>query len=400
MWLETLAQDFRYSLRQLLRNPGFTLLAVLTLGLGIGANSAIFSVVDSVLLRRLPFRDADRLVMVWLSHRADGTTEVTSYPNYLDWKRQSVFSGMAAFTPRGVNITGDGVDPERVQAAAVSADFLSVLGVAPKLGRAFEAREERPGADAVVLLSRGLWQRRFGADPRVLGRTLQVSGRTLTIVGVLPAGFDFPDGAQLWLPLAPTVDQREMRGQLFLRTVARLRPGQDLAEAKAGMATVGERLRRQYPGVLQDYGVAVRPLRDYLVGDVRPALLILFGAVTLILFIACANIANLLLARAAGREREIVVRTAVGASRGRVIRQLLTESVTLALLGGAAGLLFAVWGVAMLRSASPTGLQAVAEISIHAGALSFTAGVSVATGLLFGLAPALQASRPQLAERR
>ena len=398
MWLETLRQDLRYGLRQLLRNPGFTLLAVLTLALGIGANSAIFSVVDSVLLRRLPFRDAGRLVMVWLRHRPDGATDVTSYPNYLDWKRQSAFSGMAAFAPRGVNVTGDGGDPERAPAALVSADFFPVLEVAPALGRAFEAREEQPGADAVVLLSHGLWQRRFGADPRALGRTLRVNGRTLTIVGVLPAGFDFPSGAQLWLPLAPTPEQREGRGIFYLHTVARLRPGQNLAAAEAAMATVGERLRRQYPGALQHYGVAVQPLREFLVGDVRPALLILFGAVTFVLCIACANVANLLLARAAGREREIVVRTAVGASRGRVLRQLLTESVTLGLLGGLIGLLLAFWGVALLRAAGPAALGAAAEISVHARALSFTLVISVATGLLFGLAPALQTSRPQLTE--
>jgi putative ABC transport system permease protein len=398
MWLETLAQDLRYSLRQLLRNPGFTLLAVFTLGLGIGANSAFFSVVDSVLLRRLPFRDANRLVMVWLSHHADGTTDVTSYPNYLDWKRQSAFSGISAFTPLEVNVTGDGGAPERVPAALVSSDFFSVLGKAPELGRAFEAREEQPGQDAVVLLSWGFWQRRLGADPCVLGRTLRARGQTLTIVGVLPADFDFPEGAQLWLPLAPTSVQREKRGLLFLRTVARLRPGQDLAVAKAAMTTVGERLRRQYPDVLQDYGVVVRPLRDYLVGDIRPSLLILFGAVTFVLFIACANVANLLLARSAGREQEIVVRTAIGASRGRVVCQLLTESVTLGLLGGVAGLLLAVWGVGLLRSASPAGLREAAEISIHTRALFFTLAVSVATGILFGLAPALQASRPQLGE--
>ncbi len=398
MSLETLAQDFRYSLRQLLRNPGFTLLAILTLGLGIGANSAIFSVVDSVLLRRLPFRDADRLVMVWLSHRADGTIDVTSYPNYMDWKRQNAFSGISAFTTQGVNVTGDGEDPERIPAALVSSDFFSVLGEEPELGRTFEAREEQPGEDAVVLLSHGFWQRRFGADPRVLGRTLRARGRTSTIVGVLPAGFDFPKKAQLWFPLALNPRQREERYLLFLRTVARLRPGQNLAAAGAVMETVGERLRRQYPDVLQDYGVTVRPLRDYLVGDIRPALLILFGAVTLVLFIACANVANLLLARAVGREREIVVRTAVGASRGRVVRQLLTESVTLGLLGGGAGFLLAIWGVGLLRSVSPASLRETAEISVHARVLFFTLAVSVGTGILFGLAPAFQASRPQLGE--
>ncbi|HSK75110.1 MAG TPA: ABC transporter permease, partial [Thermoanaerobaculia bacterium] len=335
---------------------------------------------------------------VWQSRQADGSTDVTSFANYQDWKRESAFTGLAAFAPMGVNVTGDGGEPERVPAAVVSANFFSVLGVKPELGRSFSVRDERLGEDGVVLLSRGLWQRRFGSDPKALGRSVRVRGRPLSIIGVLPASFDFPQGAQLWMPLAPNPDRREERGIFWLRTVGRLRPGVDLARAKVKMEVMGERLRRQYPDVLQDYGVSVRPIRDYLVGDIRPALLILFGAVTLVLFIACANVANLLLARTASREQEIIVRTAVGASRGRVIRQLLTEGVTLGILGGLAGLFLALWGVGLLRSVIPANLHDARELSIHSRTFFFTLVIAVSSGLLGSLAPALQMSRLQLGE--
>jgi putative ABC transport system permease protein len=387
-------RDLKYSLRSLARNPGFAAIAILTLGLGIGANSAIFSVVNSVLLRPLPFSDATRLTMVWLSSPQRGA-DVTSYPNYLDWKKSGTFAGMAAFTPLGANITGDGTTPERVPAALVSADFFTVLGAKPELGRAFQAREETAGEDTVVILSNGLWKRRFGSDPNIVGRTFRVRGRTLTIIGVMPSGFDFPEKAELWLPLAPGPGEREARGALWLRVVARLKPGSSLENSQAGMDIVAAQLAKEYPGVLQDAGIAVKPLRDYLVGDVRPALLVLLGAVLFVLLIACANIANLLLARAAAREQEIAVRSALGASRGRVVRQLLTESIALGLLGGVAGLLFALWGVGILRSASPPGLRNVAEISVDGRVLAFTLAVSIVTGILFGLVPALQVSRPR-----
>ncbi len=391
-------KDIAYSLRALARNPGFAAIAILTLGLGIGANSAIFSVVNSVLLRPLPFSDPDRLVMVWLSSPQTGSLDVTSYPDYLDWKKSATFADMAAFAPLGTNIAGEDTVPERVPAALVSAHFFQVLGAKPVLGRSFQDREETAGEDSVVVLSNGLWKRRFGSDPKILGRTFRARGRTFTVIGVMPPGFDFPEKAELWMPLAPGQEQREARGALWLHVAARLKPATSLEKSQAGMNVVAAQLAKEYPGVLQDAGIAVKPLRDYLVGDVRPALLVLLGAVLFVLLIACANIANLLLARAAGREQEIAVRSALGASRGRVIRQLLTESMALALLGGAVGLLFAVWGVGLLRSASPAGLRNIAEISVDGRVLAFTFAVSIVTGILFGLVPALQVSRPRFSE--
>lgn len=388
-----LIRDFKFFLRSSARNRSFAIIAVLTLGLGIGANTAIFSVISSVLLRPMPIEDPDRLVMVAQSNKQTGESlEVTSYPNYQDWKRNRVFSGLAAFTPLGANITDGGMAPERVPAALVSADFFSVLGVKPALGRSFLPQEERAGEDEIVLLAHGLWQRRFGSDPQILGRRLRVRGRTVSVVGVMPPGFDLPQDAQLWVPLGASQEMRENRGMFWLRTIARLKPGVSQEQAQAEMDVVGERLAKETPQ-FQGYGVAVESLREYLSGDIRPALLVLFGAVAFVLLIACANVANLQLARAASREQEIAVRLAMGASRSHVVRQLLTESITLGLLGGVVGLLLAFWGAGLLRSANPAGLQHAAEISLDGTVLAFTLAVSIATGILFGLAPALQVSR-------
>lgn len=390
-------QDFRCGLRSLARNPGFALVTILTLSLGIGANSAIFSVVDAVLLRTLPFRDAAGLVTVWRNNlRAGGVQDITSYPIYQEWQDNRVFSGIAAFLPLGANIAGEGA-PERVRAAMVTANFFSVLGVKPEQGRGFLAREEQAGEDAVVIISNGLWKRRFGGDPKILGRTVRVRGRELEVVGVMPAGFDFPDEAQAWVPVAPSPEERVERGFYWLYTVARLKPAVSLTEAQAAMDTVAARIAKHDPGQ-QGIGAMVRPLREYFVGDIRPALLVLLGAVAFVLLIACANIANLLLARTAAREQEMAVRAALGASRSRVLRQLLTESITLSLFGAIAGLLVAGWGVNLLRSFGPSGLRYPTDTLVNPRVLGFTLAVSLLTGLLFGLAPALQLSRPRYNE--
>jgi putative ABC transport system permease protein len=396
--MDRLLQDIRYALRSLRKNPGFALVAVLTLALGIGANSAIFSVINGVLLHPLPFRDADRLAMVWIDNQPLGIRQdITSYPTYQDWRDQNrVFSDMAAFRPHEVNLTG-GFEPERIARTAVTATFFGVLGVEPVRGRGFTAEEEQEGNDRVAVLSHGLWQRRFGGDPGVIGTTVQMNEQEFSVVGIAPRGFGFPANTELWIPLAPSEQVREARGVFWLYTIGRLQPGVTMEMAQTEMSGIAARIGQEYE-VFSPFGVFVQPVRDYLVGDVRTALLVLLGAVAFLLLIASANVANLLLARASAREREIAVRTALGASRGRITAQLLTESVVLGLAGGALGLLFAVGGVRVLRALSPADLPRIELVQVDSTVLGFTFLIALLTGIAFGLVPSLQVSGNQLTE--
>jgi putative ABC transport system permease protein len=388
-----LLRHVRFALRALRRNPGFSAVAILTMALGIGATAAIFSVIHGVLLRPLSFADPDRVAMVWLdNHQIGVRTDITSYPYYREWRDGSHrFADMAAYARAARNVTGDG-EAERVRGAAVTANFFDVMGVVPLHGRGFVADEEYPGADASVVLSHQLWQRRYAGDAGVIGQTIQLNDRDHAVVGVMSAGFRFPDEADFWLPLAPSEALRDNAGAFWLYVVGRLAPGASVAAAQTEMAGVNARLAEAYPDQTA-FGIYVQPVREHLFGDVRSPLLLLLGAVGFVLLIGCANVANLLLARAAAREREMALRTALGASRGAILRQLLVESSVLAVLGGAVGLALAYTGVKVFQAIAPTDIPRLADVAVDGTVLAFALAVSVLTGLLFGLAPATQAAR-------
>ena len=404
--MEAMLQDVKYGVRMLVKSPGFTLVAVIALALGIGANTAIFTVVNAVLIRSLPYRSPDRLVVVWEKNRNRGRDQnVISPANYLDWQdRNSVFESMAALFDNRANLTGVD-DPEELPIQAVTSNFFDILGVNAALGRTFLPEEGQRGKDQVTVLSQALWKRRFGGDPAIIGKTIKLNGRDFVVVGVAPADVKFlirqssqtgKDPA-LWQPIAFSQNSRIRRGR-FMTAIARLNPGVTLQQAQAEMDSIGTQLEQQYPDFNTGWGINLVPLRTQFVGAIRPALLVLLGAVAFVLLIACANVANLLLARAASRQREIAIRTALGAKRSRVIRQLLTEATLLAALGGVLGMLLAWWGVDFLIALSPKDLTGLKDVGLDYRVLLFTLSVSVLTGILFGLAPAMEASRPNLNE--
>jgi putative ABC transport system permease protein len=396
--IETLFQDLKYGLGMLRRNPGFTFVAVLTLALGIGANTAIFSVVNGVLLNALPYPQPEQLAMVWCDNRRQGIPDdITSYPNFVDWRdRNKTFQGMAGVVPERLNLTGVG-EPEEIRAANVSTNFFQLIGVSPVRGRRFTAEEEKPGNDKVVILSHALWQRRFGGDPGILNRTISLSGQSHVIVGIMPPEFQFPENTEIWRPLAPDGQWRVARSAFWLPVVGRLKPGVTRAQAQADLDVIANQIERQFPE-MAGYGVNVVPVVEQIVGSIRRPLLILSGAVLFVLLIACANVTNLLLARAAARQREVAVRAALGTGRWRIVCQLLTESMLLAVVGGALGVLLAWWGLRLLVNLSPSNIPRLENISLDGRVLWFTLGLSLLTGLIFGLAPTLQATHLKLSE--
>ena len=387
-------QDLRYALRMLLKYKGFTVVAVSTLALGIGANTAIFSLVSGVLLRPLPYPRADRIIYFEGQNPTAGITDSNiSIPDYLDWAEQTdLFSSTALFESGSANLSADGTEPERVPRAFVTSGFFSVLGVQPVLGRLLLGEDDLANAEPVAVLSAGLWKRRFGADPNIIGRKLTISGKPVTVVGVMGAGYEYPEETQVWSSWSIAAEEKK-RDNRSSSALARLRPGIGLKQAQTQISATNARLGQAYPDTNKGWDVRLLALHDLLVREVKPSLLVLFGAVAFVLLIACANVANLLLARAAGRKKEVAIRAAMGASRGRIIRQMMTESLLLSIMGGMGGALLSAWLTDILLSAMPKGAPQIDQVSFDYRVLAFAILVSAVTGIVFGLAPALQTSR-------
>ena len=397
--LETAWQDLRYGARMLLKQPGFTLIAVLTLSLGIGANTAIFSIVNAVLLRPFPYQAPERLVILQERLSVDSGFS-PSYPNFVDWREQNtVFDLMSAVRGNeSFNFTGAG-EPERLQGRLVSAEFFSTLGVKPGLGRDFLAEEDRPGATPAVIMSYGLWQRRFGADPSVLEKQLTLNNQSYNVVGITPPDFQYGQEADITVPIGLQAERFRLRGRdPGVDVVGRLKPNVSEQQAETQLNLIAARLEQQHPESNRARRVRVTPLHESFVGNVRQPLLILLGAVALVLLIACANVANLMLVRASARHKEMAVRVALGASRSTLVRQLLAECGLLAAVGAALGILLAFWGTSFIASQLPDGIPRLREANVDTPVFVFTIAISLLTGLLFGLVPASQASSPNLTE--
>jgi putative ABC transport system permease protein len=397
--MEKLIQDVRYGLRMLRKSPGFTVVAILTLALGIGANTAMFSVTSAVLLHRLPFPEPDRLVRGFGKFPQNDRAAV-SPPDFADFRAQNrSFAQLAALAIEDStsNLTG-GARAEQVRSNIVSWNFFDALGVPPKFGRSFQSADEQVSQPQVAILGYGIWRRDFGGDPAVVGQTLDLDGQKLNIVGVLPSDVPLLSEAQVWLPMPMLAQGMTHRGGHFLAVVGRLKPGISRGQAQSDVDTIARALARQYPQSNTDWSLNLFDLRDVIVGPVRPVLLLLVGAVGLLLLIACANVANLLLARVTARRKEIAVRAALGASRGRIVRQIITETTLLALAGGGLAALLSVWGVSLLRAVAPADLPRLGEIRVNPGVLMFTGVISILTGILFGAAPALQLSANQVGD--
>ena len=400
--MNKLLQDLRYAIRSMRKRPGFTLIAVMTLALGIGGSTAIFTVVDAGLLRGLPYKSSESLYHIWevTPQKGFGQREF-SYPDYQDYLQNQALE-IAAYTGGGGIMSGRG-EPERVFAPSASANFFSLLGVEPFLGRTFQPGEDKQGAPRVTVLTYGLWQRRFGGDPNIVGQSLTINGQSYTVVGVLPASFQFAlRNADLWQPYQPTEAQLTRRFMHGTNLIGRLKPNVSPAQAQSELSVIAKRIEQEHNQSHAGTGLKLVPLQEQFIGQVRPILLVLLAAVGFVLLIACANVASLLLTRSLSRQKEVAIRSALGANRWRVVRQLLTESILLSLVGGTVGLLIAYWGVDALVATLPdsqlNALPFLKSLRLDATILAFSFGLSLLTGLVFGLAPAIQSSRPDLNE--
>lgn len=386
--------DLRYAVRMLLKYKCFSAIAIIALALGIGANTAIFSLVNGVLLRPLPFPEPERIVTFQGENPTQGINDSNiSLPDFTEWSQQTdIFTSTAAFYTGSANLSAEGAEPERVPRAGVTSGFFAVLGVQPFLGRGFTAQDDQPDTQTVAIISHGLWQRRFGFDPAIIGKQITISTKPMTVIGVMPAGFEMPAQTQIWLTSAVVASEEHRDNRSFF-AIARLKRGVDLKQAQSRISAINAQLARQFPDTNKGWDANLWILHEWLVREVKPSLLALLGAVGFVLLIACANVANLLLARSAARRKEIAIRAAMGASRGRVLRQMLTESVLLSAIGGLAGLLLSFWLIDVLVAIVPKDAPRIDQVGIDYRVLAFAFGISAVTGIIFGLAPALQASK-------